>query len=360
MLFMRPFFHQIVYSAANEDSRSELRALQLNTEDRVLCITGSGSRPLDLLTAVPGEIVSVDFNPCQSHLLRLKIAAIQALDYDQFSDFIGLTPSEHRLETYLTLRNQLPKYTAFYWDKNHKALQRGILYCGQWERYLGWLSQLRHIRGKQALRLFQSTSLEEQQALWKAWDTPFWRKYVRMSANRFFWEKVVREPGAKLVARDFDIGGYMLECFDILGNHLLMRNSHFARLLFFGHYDPHEYLPLHLQAQHFQTLKENIHRIQPVTASLLDYLKPERSGLFSAFSISDFSSYAPWPIYKQIWQQVLDVAQAGAHFCERQYLVKHEPQDIFPEINRKPELEAQLRFSDHAFIYSFAVGTLKN
>lgn len=85
---MEKFFEKINYSACNEDSRSEIEALNINENDVILCITASGARSLDLLVKNPKKIVSIDFNKTQNFLLSLKIAAYQGLNYDEFLSFL--------------------------------------------------------------------------------------------------------------------------------------------------------------------------------------------------------------------------------------------------------------------------------
>jgi S-adenosylmethionine:diacylglycerol 3-amino-3-carboxypropyl transferase len=84
------FFEKINYSASNEDGDSESEALQIRNSDVVLCITGSGARTLDLLIDNPSKIYSIDFNPTQNYLLKLKMAAYQALEYEEFCEFIDV------------------------------------------------------------------------------------------------------------------------------------------------------------------------------------------------------------------------------------------------------------------------------
>lgn len=72
---MAGFADTLNYSASNEDGRCELRALELTEVDTVVCITGSGGRTLDLLTAGPRRIFSVDMIPCQGFLMELKLSA---------------------------------------------------------------------------------------------------------------------------------------------------------------------------------------------------------------------------------------------------------------------------------------------
>ena len=45
---MGNFHNTLNYSSANEDSRSENKSLLINNNDKILCITGSGARTLDL------------------------------------------------------------------------------------------------------------------------------------------------------------------------------------------------------------------------------------------------------------------------------------------------------------------------
>ncbi len=89
---MPSFLETLNYSSSNEDSNSELKALCIDKNDSILSITGSGARALDLLIKNPAKIVSIDFNPCQNHLLELKIAAIQHLEYQEFLEFLGARP----------------------------------------------------------------------------------------------------------------------------------------------------------------------------------------------------------------------------------------------------------------------------
>ena len=99
----KKFSGRISYSSCNEDSRSELKALHLGAGKRVFCITAGGGRVLNLLHDRPQEIVAVDVNPTQNHLLELKIAAMRALDYEPYLAFLGVRPARDRLKVYQNL-----------------------------------------------------------------------------------------------------------------------------------------------------------------------------------------------------------------------------------------------------------------
>ena len=130
--YMSRFLNTLNYTASNEDSRSEIEALQITPEDQILCITGSGSRPLDLLTQSPQRIVAVDFNPCQNFLLELHVTAISELTYEGFIAFMGITPSPKRLQTYRLLQRYLSKEGQQFWERHSHLIERGVLYQGRW------------------------------------------------------------------------------------------------------------------------------------------------------------------------------------------------------------------------------------
>ncbi len=54
-----------LYSADNEDTRSELTALEITGDDTVVAIAAGGGRALSLLTAGPKRLVAIDRRPDQ-------------------------------------------------------------------------------------------------------------------------------------------------------------------------------------------------------------------------------------------------------------------------------------------------------
>ncbi len=300
------FLEKINYSSSNEDSGSEWKALRINGKDSVLCITGSGARPLDLLIQKPGSVISIDINPCQNYLLELKMLAIELMDYRDFIQFMGIYPSTKRVETYLSIRQSLSLEARTFWNSHLRILEKGVIYQGGWEKYFSILARIIRIARPHILkRLFESRTIEEQAAIWKrAWDDRQWRMFIRIVSSRFNWKYVFRDPGFYgFVPDNFSIPDYISERFAYAFENLLFKESAFAHLLFWGKYDPAGALPLHLQAEHYSTIKTHLSCIRIVTQALGDYLDttPER---FDKFSLSDFSSYTNWRDYSKIWNGI--------------------------------------------------------
>lgn len=86
----RQFGNEFIYAFTWEDSRVDKRLLKINSDDVILCLTSAGDNLLDYLHSCgPRRIHAVDLNPCQSHLLELKVAAYQALEYVDFWKMFG-------------------------------------------------------------------------------------------------------------------------------------------------------------------------------------------------------------------------------------------------------------------------------
>ena len=352
------FFEKINYSASNEDGNSEREALQIRDSDVLLCITGSGARTLDLLIDCPSKIYSIDFNPTQNYLLQLKMATYQALEYQEFCEFLGIYPSYGRMELFQKIIPFLGEKTLDFWRNNLSKIRSGVLYEGTWEKLLNGMRKMAIFRKRTIVRLFDANTLEEQRRIWEnEWDNSAWRTFMKLLCNRFLWEKIIREPGAKLIPMDFSMHEYLLEKIDHLAKNFLLRENHFANLIFLGKYAEGCILPPHLQKDHFETVKNNLGKITLVIDSLEVFLKSHSCDI-DAFSLSDFSSYAPENMYHDIWEKVIQAASQNARFCERQFLVKREPQKIFDAIKRNREKELNLEQIDNTAIYTFCVGQI--
>ena len=359
----RSFLNTLNYSSSNEDSRSELKALQIAEGDSVLCITGSGGRPLDLLIENPAVIVSIDFDPCQNFLLELKLAAIKHLEYEEFVGFLGVHSSEKREETYNSIRNILSAEARRYWDSNLRMIKKGIIYQGRWERSFRLLARMVSlVRPKLVGKLFSCNDIDEQFKIWhEKWDDRLWRSFLRLISSKIVWKYGLGDPGFyKYVPDNFSIYLYLVNKFNSAFENMVVSKSPFARLLFLGEYDPNRVLPLYLQKINYKKLKNLRTWVQIVTDSFTKYLQNCKSKRFDKYSLSDFSSYTSIEEYRQIWQGIIKTASPGARTCERQFLVKREiPLEIQPYISRDRDLEKELELVDDSIFYTFVIAKVE-
>jgi S-adenosylmethionine-diacylglycerol 3-amino-3-carboxypropyl transferase len=352
-----PFFQSLNYSAAHEDGASELRALATRPTDRVVCIAGSGARPLELLLGDPREVIAVDMNPAQLALLDLKIAAMRMLNHDQLLAFLGVRKSSARRSIYVQLRSRLALESRRFWDGRLRVIDRGVLYAGSWDRRLRLFSRLFSLtrRGLRD-RLFACESVDEQAELWRRrWDNRTWELMLRTIFSRLLWHRFSDEPGAAFVPESTDVPAYLIDRFRRAASAFLFRDSAWAWLAFYGRYRADLALPLYLQTANYGTICARLDRIRCVRAPLTEYL--ESNGGIDAFSISDVSSYMTRAEHQRCWRAILLAANAGARICERRFLVRYDMGVATSlGLRRDPSLECSLDASDQSIVYDFVCG----
>ncbi|WP_182417329.1 DUF3419 family protein [Bartonella sp. HY038] len=350
------FFNNLNFSSSNEDGKSELQALQ-DVSQSLLCLTGSGTRPLDMLFTNAQEVIALDLSFAQNAMLMLKMLAIKTLDYDDYLSFVGLLPAKGRLNTYHLLRGELTAEARDYWDKNTKLIKNGIWYCGLWEKVLNFTAKtLRVMKGKAVNALFAASTLEEQQAIWnREFNQGIWRSGVKFLSHRFIWTHIIGEPGGAFIPSREEVEKQLAQKFQNSAGEFFFRDSDFASLMLRGYHDVSQGLPYHMAKDRYQSLRDNLPKMKIVNGGL--HQLPEMNlGLIDGFSISDFGSYCTLETYKACWQGVISSASKDAIFCERILL---NPLPLpFENIHINEELSCELTRQDRAIIYDIRVGTI--
>jgi len=304
------FFKNLNFSSSNEDGDTEIAAL--TGANRILCITGSGTRPMDLLMTEAAEVIAFDVNPAQNALLSLKIAAIQCLDHADFLAFQGITQGDRPL-FYKQLRGELTPDMQSYWDRRQGLISRGVWYAGKWEKLLYWNALfLRLVRGKAINELLAAKTVAEQSQIWEAkFNDSKLRRAIEMIGRDWVWRWVMREPAAAL--------------------------------------------PTHLRPENYDTLRDRLSRLRIVEGNLTDIASHGIDNV-EGFSLSDFGSYCGPDIYAACWQGVMDVAAEDARFCERIFM--NDMDAPFARIQVDTEMSDVLTHADKAIIYKIRAGRI--
>lgn len=357
---MSNFGRTLNFTSANEDGATELAALALKPDDHVLCLTASGARPLDLLLGDPARITSIDINPSQNELLRLKIAAYRTLEDEALYALLGLTDSRHRLELFARLAEEIPPASRAFWDARKGALRSGIWHAGRWERVLRLgAAGTRLIRGRHIEALFDAPSLEAQSDLWeRKFDDALWHGAVRLLSQRWFWTDVIGEPGGALLPPPAESEARLTGLFRRAAGNMFFRESDFAVLLFHGRHTPERALPLHLRRENLAAIRSRLDRIV-IAEEGLAALGASGLGKFDAFSLSDFGSYCAQADYDACWRGVLASAKPDARYCERVFMNPVVPgPDVAAAIHPDAAQSEALTRTDKAIIYDIRCGSL--
>lgn len=181
---------EVIFGQVREDATVEVAALQTVVRagiDRpnLLCVGSGGCTGFGLLTvADPARLVLADINPAQIHLLQLKAAAIQQLDWPSIYDAIT---RDARFAWSMT-RDSLPGATRVFWGNRLASLNRGLNQCGAIDRRMAGVMRLFHALFQPraaTLALLTAPNLDAQRAIYQTrWNHPLIRLVLRVGLSR--------------------------------------------------------------------------------------------------------------------------------------------------------------------------------
>jgi len=359
---MSNFFSRLSYSFGNEDWITESKALKIKRGDRVLCITASGDRPFHLLLDDCRELVAIDINPIQNHLLSLKCAAMRRLDYENYLSFLGAQSGGNRIATLNKLTPDMPQEAAHFWQKNHIPVAKGVLYQGAVEKFSYQASRaINFFRGKKVDYLFGINDINKQKDFVKRhWDTFIWRRSFDIILHPLFTRLVVRDPGLyNHIKPSLHISSYIYQSMHACLNRCLAKENALISLILKGDVSKDAY-PAYLTEKGHRIIRKRLDRItRVVTMDLIHYLEGCPDESFDCFSLSDVASYITQQDFVKLMNAVYRTAKPGARFSIRQFMSHHKiPEAIAPYFQRDKRLEKQLEIEDRCFLYRFMTGTI--
>jgi S-adenosylmethionine-diacylglycerol 3-amino-3-carboxypropyl transferase len=347
------FFETLNYSSVNEDWRSEAAALQLSDGDRVICVTGSGARPLDLLAAAEVPIVAIDASTPQNHLLRLKMAAILGLEFPDYARFLGLDQAPTRWRRSVLAGLLLSDEARAYWGEQRRMVDRGVIYEGRFERHFRRLSFLARVLRPRAIReLLAFEDLEAQRRFVEArWDTVAWRAVYSFVTHPLISRMFFGDPGY-YEHTQLRPGRTIFERMNRGLTHWLARDSFMVHLVLTGRLSPRD-LPPHLTAEGVRRIRPRLERVEVVDAELGEWLA-SAGRTFDRFSLSDVPSYMDEGSVAELVQNVDRAAAPGARVAIRQFLTNYSVRMPSGWV-REPRLERRLAAEGRDFAYEFVI-----
>lgn len=360
---MRCFMHRtkvdniakLNFTSTNEDGETERDALQGCR--RILSLTGTGTRVLDLLGGGAEEVVALDANRVQNFLLELKIAAIARLDRDACLAFLGIAPSATRLETYAALRECLTTDAQRYWDQQRRMVASGIWHAGQWEALLRWNARFLSLRVGAVRSLMGAESLDDQARIWgRHFTSSGLFATIETLGRDLVWRLVMRETAAAFLPDPKAVGARIEKDFRRAARSFFFRESDIAALALRGRHSAGGPLPHHLRAENYEQVRADLSRIRLAEGALADLAALEL-GQCDGFSLSDFGSYCGPEDYAACWVGIASVAKADARFCERIFMNSMVPPQERVVIDE--DLSQRLSKIDKSIIYRIRAGTIR-
>jgi S-adenosylmethionine-diacylglycerol 3-amino-3-carboxypropyl transferase len=348
---------ELLFGLSWEDPESDRLALRIEPGETVVAISSGSCNTFGLLLENPGRIFTVDINPCQSHLLELKRAAIRRLDFDRLHAFLGVREGRNRAKVFESLAGDLSAPALAYWRSRPAAIQGGVIYQGRYERFL------RHFRSLVRLTqrrwridgLFQSSSLDQQRDYFdRVWNTPQWRMLFHLLFNKH----ILAKGGLSADYFRFDDGASSFaESFFERAKRALREipigSNYFIAQYLLGRYPSPEAIPDYLKKDNLDLVRERLDRIEIVTADLKVWLASHPEASIDAFSLSNICELMSLEDTARTFTQVVRTARPGARICFRNLMIRREvPADLRAKIQLCEDLSRRLTAQDRSFAYS--------
>lgn len=335
-VFQRLYTRNLVYNICWEDPALDHAAMELRPEHRVLVITSAGCNALDYALAGPREIVAVDANPHQNALLELKLAAIRALEFEDFFALFGTGahPRFHRLYRE-RLRPQLGATARRFWDhRGHWFRAGNPLHhhglCGVFSRVIRAICRLHPGLWRDAEALFACATLEEQARHYETRVKPgLMNPAVRWILARESLLALIGVPGAQrhLIVSQHPggVAGFVEEALDRLFRTVPGRTNYFWYLYTFGRF-ARDCCPRYLTPDGFARLQAGpVDRIRVVTDTVTGALARETEPLDRLVLLDHLD-----------WMDGRDPAALEAEWTEIRRCTRPGARVLFRSAHRRP------------------------
>ncbi|NCN26595.1 DUF3419 family protein [bacterium] len=361
----KQYFTGLNYSLANEDTGFERALVKKLKPVNVLTVCGSGGRALPLAVSSVKRLDLVDLSTDQLYLAQLRQRTIQDLEFDDFRKFWGFPP--FYVSTNNDLRREfvegLKEETLREWALQLLESTQGKspLYDGKWESTFAKISGiLRLIMGKDALRIFEFDSLEEQVAFVeekrKSFTHKRWKVLLSVVGNASFFNALLYKGHfvkKNIPKTHFD---FYRDAYRNLFFSSLARDNFFLQMSAHGKLLSESGSPIEAQKDVFEDVKRNLSNMT-LSFEVKDLIKAgaETQHKYDFVSLSDVPSYFTSPLEQNFMQELSKGLNLGAHVVLRSYL--HVPHGTdysgFEEVTKAFAEEIQKEKTQMYFIQVF-------
>lgn len=347
---------KLVFTHNWEDPESDHAALQIKRNDAVVAITSGGCNVLGFLLFDPQLIYSIDINPAQSYLLELKIAAIKALDFEEFISFAGLKNCEHRLNLYTRIRPFLSKEAIEFWDQQGKILSAGFIMKGKYERFIKLAGKFLHLlQGKKrVLGLFKEKIKKEQEEYFdNVWNTRRFHYLFKLLFNK----RMLAKRGLVADYFHFDDGSKSFaESFYKRSRKAFrdipVKGNYFVSLYLLGKYNDEREVPDYLKKENFGLIKSRLDRIKVITSDAQGWLDAMPAQCIDCFALSNICELMSENDTYRLFAAVCKTARPLARVIFRNLIIPREvPDALKDKIVKNVPLSKHIYDNDRSFVY---------
>jgi S-adenosylmethionine-diacylglycerol 3-amino-3-carboxypropyl transferase len=350
-----PLF-KLVFTQNWEDPESDHAALKIKSGDTVFAITSGACNVLGFLLSDPEIIYSVDVNPAQSCILELKIAAIMALDFDEFIAFSGLKEHTNRTKLYDKIKPFLPKEAQAFWATQDKIIKDGFFMNGKYERFIRLAGKfIKTLQGKgKVSQLFADKSKKEQESFFdNVWNTRRFHYIFKIIFNKHMLARrgLVADyfhfdDGSKSFAESFY--NRSKKAF----RDIPVKDNYFLSLYLLGKYRNENEMPAYLKKENYDIIKSRVGRVKFYTAEAQGWLDTMPNESIDCFALSNICELMSEKDTHRLFTSVSRTGRKNARVIFRNLMVPREvPDDLKSMIVKDEILSRKIQFNDRSFVY---------
>lgn len=350
---MRLYFAQV-----REDPLLELAALAPTAGERHVVVSSGGCTALSLVAGGAGEVVAVDLNRTQNHLVELKAAAASLYGADTATAFLGGAPCSGwaRRTLYDRLRESLSPAARRYWDARRSQIARGVLGCGVTERFMAFLMAVIRVvvhGPRRMARLLRLSTLAEQRRFYaNEWNSRRWRVLFGLLLNRWVFKRAY-DPG---FFRHVDNPSFARH-FHRLAEHGLtnipVASNYFLQYLFARRYptEAEGGVPPYLDRSQATAERLRRGRLTLVDGSLVEWLRRAPARSIDGFALSNICEWLTPSETEALFGEIVRTARPGARLVFRNFVGWTEvPARWRPHVVEDRALGEQLIAADRSLV----------
>ena len=306
-------FSLIRYSQCWEDTEVLLESLDIQENDICFGILSAGDNVFSMLAENPKKVVALDISFPQIALAKLKKEVFNSLSYEEMLEFMGVMKSDKRIEIYDRIKENLDKEVKEYWDFNRKAIEKGIIHAGKFEKFFKIFREkiLPFVHSKKRIeKLLEKKSRQERIEYYdKYWNNFRWKLMFKLFFSKYIVGKLGRDKEFFRYAEK-NISEEMKERSRYALCELNPYENPYINYILTGNYRK-DCLPYFLRKENFDKIRKNLHKVEIIQSSVEEYLD-NIDYKIDKFNLSDIFEYMSVENYSKLMEKIYDNANEDA------------------------------------------------
>lgn len=326
-------FTKLVYPQIWEEPEVDMKALNIQPDDNLVCIASGGCNVLSYMTKEPANITALDLSPAHIALNKLKLVGIRhSPNYRTFFDFFGTGDNPSNINIYeVYYKPNLDAHTISYWESRHGLTKRkidmftnGFYQNGVLGRFIKAVHIFAKLNGIDLQEFIDCRNLDEQKRYYKLHVEPmFDGKFIKFLTDRklsLFGLGIPPQQYEELAsAANGDMLAVLKERTRALMCDFPLSENYFAWQAFNRGYkdDSTGPLPPYLQFKNLRTLKSAKTNVEYQNKTFTAYLKSQKDRSKNGYVLLDAQDWMTEDQLEDLWQEIDRTAAPGARVIFR-------------------------------------------